>query len=184
MLQMPFVMVGMLMMIAQRAAASAQRVFEVLDAEPDMVDAPGAVDLLDCEGDVEFRDVEFAYGENAPLFRHLDLASASGGDRRPRRANRMREVVGRAPRAALLRRQPGERSSSTAPTSATSRSRASGRTSAPSPTSPSCSPNRSPPTSRSARPSASREEIESAAQRGRRPRLHHGALRRFRHRHR
>jgi ATP-binding cassette subfamily B protein len=73
MLQMPFVMVGMLMMIAQRAAASAQRVFEVLDAEPDMVDAPGAVDLLNCQGDVEFRDVEFAYGENAPLFRHLDL---------------------------------------------------------------------------------------------------------------
>ncbi len=73
MLQMPFVMVGMLMMIAQRAAASAQRVFEVLDAEPDMVDAPGAVDLLNCQGDVEFRDVEFAYGENAPLFSHLDL---------------------------------------------------------------------------------------------------------------
>ena len=73
MLQMPFVMVGMLMMIAQRAAASAQRVFEVLDAEPDMVDTPGAVDLLDCEGDVEFRHVEFAYGENPPLFRDLDL---------------------------------------------------------------------------------------------------------------
>src|SRR4029079_168129 len=73
MLQMPFVMVGMLMMSAQRAAASAQRVFEVLDAAPDMVDAPGAVDLLDCQGDVEFRDVEFAYGDNAPIFRHLDL---------------------------------------------------------------------------------------------------------------
>ena len=36
-----------------------------------MVDAPGAVDLVECDGDVEFRDVEFAYVESASLFSAL-----------------------------------------------------------------------------------------------------------------
>jgi ATP-binding cassette subfamily B protein len=78
MLQMPFVMVGMLMMMAQRAAASAQRVYEVLDTTPDMVDSPGAVDLVDCTGHVEFRHVEFAYGNNPPVFRDLDMELQPG----------------------------------------------------------------------------------------------------------
>ena len=73
MLQMPFVMIGMIMMMGQRAAASAARVLEVLDTEPDMVDAPGAVDLVECDGDVEFRDVDFAYLDTVPLFGHLSL---------------------------------------------------------------------------------------------------------------
>jgi ATP-binding cassette, subfamily B, bacterial len=61
MVQMPFMMLGMVLMLAQRAAASSLRIFEVLDAVPDLVDKPGAVDLVTCEGDVEFRDVVFHY---------------------------------------------------------------------------------------------------------------------------
>ena len=73
MLQVPFVMIGMIMMMGQRAAASAARVLEVLDTEPDMVDAPDAVDLVECDGDVEFRDVDFEYLDGIPVLGHFSL---------------------------------------------------------------------------------------------------------------
>ena len=41
MLQPPFRQLGMVMMMGQRAAASAQRIYEVLDEQPDVVDRPG-----------------------------------------------------------------------------------------------------------------------------------------------
>ncbi len=49
-LQAPFMMVGMIVMMGQRAAASAGRIYEVLDERPTIVDRPGAVDLVDCRG--------------------------------------------------------------------------------------------------------------------------------------
>ncbi|HUR76918.1 MAG TPA: ABC transporter ATP-binding protein [Acidimicrobiales bacterium] len=73
MLQVPFQMMGMLMMMAQRSAASAQRVLEVLDQHPDIVDRPGAVDLVTCEGDVEFDHVDFSYAGHAPILRDFSL---------------------------------------------------------------------------------------------------------------
>ena len=65
MLQAPFMMLGMLIMMGQRAAASAERIYEILDEEPTVTDAPDAVDLVDCTGDVRFRHVDFAYNEDA-----------------------------------------------------------------------------------------------------------------------
>ncbi len=67
MLQAPFQMLGMLIMMGQRAAASADRIYEILDEQPTVVDAPDAVDLIDCVGDVRFRSVDFAYTEGTPL---------------------------------------------------------------------------------------------------------------------
>ena len=61
MLQAPFRMLGMLMMMGQRAAASAARIYEILDEVPEIVERPGAVDLVDPEGRVELRDVRFSY---------------------------------------------------------------------------------------------------------------------------
>ena len=65
MLQAPFMMLGMLIMMGQRAAASAERIYEILDEQPTVTDAPDAVDLVDCTGDVRFRHVDFAYSEDA-----------------------------------------------------------------------------------------------------------------------
>ncbi len=65
MLQAPFMMLGMLIMMGQRAAASAERIYEILDEQPTITDAPGAIDLVDCRGDVRFRHVDFAYTEDA-----------------------------------------------------------------------------------------------------------------------
>jgi len=65
MLQAPFMMLGMLIMMGQRAAASAGRIYEILDEEPTVTDAPDAVDLVDCRGDVRFEHVDFAYDPDA-----------------------------------------------------------------------------------------------------------------------
>ena len=43
MLQAPFMMLGMIIMMGQRAAASADRIYEILDEKPTVVDKPGAV---------------------------------------------------------------------------------------------------------------------------------------------
>jgi ATP-binding cassette subfamily B protein len=66
MLQAPFMMLGMLVMMGQRAAASAERLYEILDEQPTIADRPGAIDLVDCRGDVRFETVEFAYGDSSP----------------------------------------------------------------------------------------------------------------------
>jgi ATP-binding cassette subfamily B protein len=64
MLQPPFRQLGMILMMGQRASASAQRIYEVLDEQPDVVDRPGAVDLVECRGDVHFDDVSFGYASS------------------------------------------------------------------------------------------------------------------------
>ena len=65
MLQAPFMMLGMLIMMGQRAAASADRIYEIIDEQPTVTDAAGAVDLVDCRGDVRFNHVDFAYSSDA-----------------------------------------------------------------------------------------------------------------------
>jgi ATP-binding cassette subfamily B protein len=65
MLQAPFMMLGMLIMMGQRAAASAGRIYEIIDEQPTVTDKPDAVDLSDCKGDVRFRHVDFAYSSDA-----------------------------------------------------------------------------------------------------------------------
>src|ERR1700728_1308976 len=68
MMQAPFMMLGMIIMMGQRAAASADRIYEILDEQPTIVDRPGAVDLVHCVGEVSFASVDFAYGgDDAPL---------------------------------------------------------------------------------------------------------------------
>jgi ATP-binding cassette subfamily B protein len=71
MLQAPFMMLGMLIMMGQRAAASADRIYEIIDEQPTVTDKPDAVDLIDCKGDVRFNHVDFAYDSDVE---HLVLA--------------------------------------------------------------------------------------------------------------
>ncbi len=65
MMQAPFMMLGMLIMMGQRASASAERIYEILDEKPSIVDRPDAIDLVDSQGDVEFDDVSFAYATDS-----------------------------------------------------------------------------------------------------------------------
>ncbi len=61
MLQLPFRMAGFLVMQSQRAAASAERIFQVLDTTPEITESPGARTLDRAEGRLEFDDVTFGY---------------------------------------------------------------------------------------------------------------------------
>ena len=62
MLQLPFRMFGFIVMQSQRAAASAERIFQVLDTPPEITSPPGARVLDRGEGRLSFDDVTFAYG--------------------------------------------------------------------------------------------------------------------------
>jgi ATP-binding cassette subfamily B protein len=64
-LQAPFMMLGMLIMMGQRASASAERIYEILDERATIVDRPDATDLVDCQGDVRFENVSFAYASDS-----------------------------------------------------------------------------------------------------------------------
>jgi ATP-binding cassette subfamily B protein len=78
MLQAPFQMLGMLVMLGQRASASAKRIYEVLDEQPTIVDAPGALVLHDCRGAVSFDSVDFAYGDGPLVLRDFSLELTPG----------------------------------------------------------------------------------------------------------
>ena len=73
MLVMPLRMLGMWIGQAQRATASGERIFEVLDEVEDVRDAPGAGPLPAGEGHVRFERVSFAYGDGEPVLRDVDL---------------------------------------------------------------------------------------------------------------
>lgn len=45
----------------QSALASSEKVFSIMDIQPQIVDAPDAVELDEVKGDIEFRDVWFSY---------------------------------------------------------------------------------------------------------------------------
>ncbi|MBD3182717.1 ATP-binding cassette domain-containing protein [Candidatus Poribacteria bacterium] len=47
----------------QRAAAAAERVFEILDAQPEVDDKKDAIELPTIKGDVEFKNVVFSYDD-------------------------------------------------------------------------------------------------------------------------
>ena len=57
----------------QSALAAAERVFMLIDAEPESADAPDAAELTDVAGDVRLENVDFAYEEGKPIIRGLNL---------------------------------------------------------------------------------------------------------------
>ena len=62
----------------QRAATSAERVFEVLDTHPEVIDQPGAMTMPTIEGRVEFRGVHFGYEEDKPVIEDLNFVVEPG----------------------------------------------------------------------------------------------------------
>ncbi len=62
----------------QRAMAGGQRVFEVLDTQPDMVDKPEASVLPTITGEVVFDHVNFSYNPETPVLHDLNLRVSPG----------------------------------------------------------------------------------------------------------
>jgi ATP-binding cassette subfamily B protein len=63
--------------LIQSAVAGAERVFEVIDQEPE-ADAPGAAPLDRIEGRVVFDDVSFSYTEGVPVLKRVSLRAEPG----------------------------------------------------------------------------------------------------------
>jgi ATP-binding cassette subfamily B protein len=78
MLVMPLRMLGMWIGQAQRATASGERIFEVIDEPEDVADRPGAVPLPDGDGRVRFESVSFGYDEQRAVLREIDLELEPG----------------------------------------------------------------------------------------------------------
>lgn len=62
----------------QSAMAASEKIFAVMDTEPEVQDAPGAITLPAIRGAVEFREVDFAYDGEHLVLEQANLSVASG----------------------------------------------------------------------------------------------------------
>jgi len=78
MLVMPLRSLGMWIGQAQRATASGERIFQVIDEPEEITDEPGAEDLPPGPGAVSFDDVLFGYDPARPVLSGIDLELEPG----------------------------------------------------------------------------------------------------------
>ena len=57
----------------QSAFASAEKIFTVLDMKPEVVDSPDAIELDEVKGEIEFKNVWFAYNEGEWVLRDVSF---------------------------------------------------------------------------------------------------------------
>jgi ABC-type multidrug transport system fused ATPase/permease subunit len=78
MLVMPLRMLGMWIGQAQRATASGERIFEVLDEPEGIADRPDAQPLPQGTGEIRFEAVSFAYEPGRPVLEEIDVDVPAG----------------------------------------------------------------------------------------------------------
>jgi ABC-type multidrug transport system fused ATPase/permease subunit len=78
MLIMPLRSLGMWVGQAQRATASGERIFQVLDEPEEIADRSGAIDLPTGGGRLRFEDVGFEYMDGRPVLEEIDLEIEPG----------------------------------------------------------------------------------------------------------
>ena len=78
MLIVPLRSLGMWIGQAQRATASGERIFEVMDEPEGVDDRPDAIELAAGPGAIRFERVSFGYAEGRPVLHEIDLEIASG----------------------------------------------------------------------------------------------------------
>ena len=75
----PLGQLGFIISLMSQAGASAGRVFEILDAENEVADKPGAASLPQVAGHVEFRNVGFRYfGSGDPVLQDVSFDAEPG----------------------------------------------------------------------------------------------------------
>jgi ATP-binding cassette subfamily B protein len=62
----------------QSAFASAEKIFTIFDMEPEVTDVPDAVELDSIEGNIEFRDVWFAYKPEEWILKGISFTVKAG----------------------------------------------------------------------------------------------------------
>ena len=62
----------------QHALASAERVLEILNEEPEIKDESDAIEIGRADGKLEFRDVSFRYVDNVPVLKNVSFRIQPG----------------------------------------------------------------------------------------------------------
>ena len=76
---LPIAQLGIIVTQLGQAAASATRIFEILDAKSDVVDKPGAPALPPVKGEIAFENVTFRYiGEGKPVLQNVSFTAHPG----------------------------------------------------------------------------------------------------------
>jgi ATP-binding cassette subfamily B protein len=78
MLVVPLRSLGMWIGQAQRATASGERIFQVMDEPEEVAERPGAIELPPGEGDLHFEDVRFEYLASRPVLDGVTLDVPAG----------------------------------------------------------------------------------------------------------
>jgi ABC-type multidrug transport system fused ATPase/permease subunit len=78
MLVRPIAMMGMIWTGYQRMAAAAERVFEIIDAVPEVRDKPNAIPLSSINAHIIFEKVYFSYDKNKPILTDINLEVKPG----------------------------------------------------------------------------------------------------------
>ena len=74
----PIAQLSNLLNMFQSAIAGAERVFEIMDETPDLVDKENAIVVDSFKGDVEFTHVHFGYEKDVPILKNIDFRVKSG----------------------------------------------------------------------------------------------------------
>jgi len=77
-LYLPLQRFSELNVVYANAMAALDRIYEVMDEEPEIIDAPGAIDLPHIQGGVEFDRVSFSYNESCPVLRDVSFRVRPG----------------------------------------------------------------------------------------------------------
>lgn len=74
----PVQTVAQIWTLAQSAFAAAERVFDLLDTEPDIQDVSGALSLPEIRGNVTLKDVTFGYDPHIPVLEDINIIAEPG----------------------------------------------------------------------------------------------------------
>jgi ABC-type multidrug transport system fused ATPase/permease subunit len=77
-LNMPVRTFGFMITWFMRGLSGGTRIFSVMDTQPAITDAPGAVELQDVQGHVQFEHVTFAYGNGREVLHDINIDAQPG----------------------------------------------------------------------------------------------------------
>jgi len=78
MLIRPMSMLGMIWTGYQRMVAAGERVFQIIEAEPEIKDKPDAIELKDVKGHIKFENVYFGYEKDKPILKNVNFEIKPG----------------------------------------------------------------------------------------------------------
>jgi len=74
----PVAMLTRIVEDVQQGLAGTERVFEILDVEPEIKDSPNAIKVDRLSGQIEFRDVSFSYQDDAEVLSNISFEAKAG----------------------------------------------------------------------------------------------------------